>query len=382
MRGPEARDLAAGLLADIDRVVARILPDAQREGRELRGHGPDGGVWSVVMAGRKAGLFCNWSDPDRQRGDMLELVRWGICNGNRSDAYRWAMNWLGISPDAYPQDPEAERARQAALQADRRRREAEALDDAAKRKRAAMGVYLDSVAEIARTPVESYLLHRGLALAEFRRGPKSDRHDLRSLKFAPRCWHSHAVGNLPAMLAPLVRPSTGEVVGVHQTFLGLVPGMPGVWGKAAVAPAKKSFGEKKGNIIPLLKGKSRKGLMQAPEGDLLLIAEGIENALTGALAWPEARVVAGVDIGNLSAIALPAVFRHLVFVADRDGFNPATDQAREAAIARWQAEGREVEIMLPPVGFKDVNDFWRDQRAGPKAIAADANAAADGLVAA
>lgn len=376
MQGPDAGEIAAKLWERVDQLLSIVIPDARREGREMRGHGPDGGVWSVVMSGRKEGVFCNWADQDRQNGDMLELVRWGLCGGDRRAAYAWALNWLGIDPGAYKRDPAAEARREADNRERARRRQEQADRDLAERKRKALGRYLDSKSDIAGTPAEAYLLHRGLALGAFQPRPRSGRHPLTSLRYAERCWHSHAAGELPAMIAPIVPPDGGQVVGVHQTYLGLVPGRPGVWGKAAVAPAKKCYGEKRGMVIPLLRGASNKSLGEAPDGDLVLIAEGIEDALTAALAWPEARVLAAVDIGNLALISLPEKFRQLILVVDRDGFNIAADRAREAVLDRWQAEGRGVELVVPPPGYKDVNAFWQANDGARVAAAAPAEVAA------
>ena len=65
-----AAQVAAGLAQRIDELALLILTEVRREGSELRGRGADGGTWSVVLRGRKQGVFCNWND-DRMKGDSL-----------------------------------------------------------------------------------------------------------------------------------------------------------------------------------------------------------------------------------------------------------------------------------------------------------------------
>jgi hypothetical protein len=114
-----------------------------------------------------------------------------------------------------------------------------------------------------------------------------------------------------------------------------------------------------GGVIPLTRGASNKPLGQSPDGDGCLIAEGIESALTVAQFFPERRALACVSVGNLAKIALPPAIRGVLLVRDRDGENLAVKASRDAALARWAAEGRESHIWEPAEGTKDANDSWR-----------------------
>ena len=69
-----ARELAGRLAMRCEDLFFALVPDCEISGHELRGHGPDGGVWSIVIRGAKRGIFANWLDPERQAGDCLELV--------------------------------------------------------------------------------------------------------------------------------------------------------------------------------------------------------------------------------------------------------------------------------------------------------------------
>lgn len=144
-------------------------------------------------------------------------------------------------------------------------------------------------------------------------------------------------GRLPAMLAA-VTDGTGALVAVHRTYLDAGGG------KAKVEPAKASLGPVWGGAIRL---------EPLDHACPLVIGEGIETAasagrLTGWPAW------AAVSAGNMAkGLVLPAEARRVVIAADPD--EPGEQAARAAAL-RWQAEGREVQIMRP-TGAGDFNDL-------------------------
>jgi hypothetical protein len=144
-----------------------------------------------------------------------------------------------------------------------------------------------------------------------------------------------------------------------------------------VEPAKASYGAVKGGTIRLWRGASSKPLIEAPPDDVVAIAEGIEDALTVALACPDWRVLAAVSIGNMAAIVLPPQCSDIVLIADRDGENPQTRRAREAALDRWLNEGRAVRVAEPPRGFKDWN-AWLQAEAAAEAATGEKQATEDG----
>jgi hypothetical protein len=161
---------------------------------------------------------------------------------------------------------------------------------------------------------------------------------------------------MPAMLACVVHPREGLHLSTHRTFLEL---RDGAWRKASVRPAKMALGGVGGGIIPLIYGASGKRWRDAPEGDPLLVAEGIENALSAAIMRPDRRAIAAVSVGNIAAIDLPPKFNDVLLVEDRDGENDAVVQAHMRAINRWLEEGRGVSFLKPPAGISDVNEWWQ-----------------------
>lgn len=326
-----------GMLAQRAEDLAReLLPGGRREGREWVCGGLDGaqgrGV-SVCIGGAKAGVWGEFSAG--RGGDMLDLVAVCRCGGNKAEALKWARGWLGLGdarpggrgpappPPPPPRDVENDR------------REAE------ERRQKGRGLWAKGV-PIPGTPAEVYLAGRGIDLAELGRAPNV-------LRFNARTWCAERGGEHPAMVALI--QNQGRTIGAHRTFLA-----PDGRGKARIKAAKKVLGATDGGLIPLWRGASDKPLKEAPEGDTIAIAEGIEDALTVALACPEWRVVACINIGNMAKLTLPPTILDVRLCFDRDGENPACRAARERAIDRYMREGRSVFAMQPAEGFKDFNE--------------------------
>jgi hypothetical protein len=342
MRGQlhEIGDIARMLAGRIQHLAPELLPGGRRQGSEWVAGGLDGGKGrslSVCLVGAKAGVWADFAGG--ARGDALDLVAQARFGGNRGEALKWARAWLGLGGVA----PEG---RQAAAVVRPRDTAAEARE--AKQRRAkGLALYLKGVG-IEGTPAEAYLAGRGITLVGLGARPSG-------LRFHGATWCSERQGEHPAMLAPILRygPQGSLQIGVHRTYLG--PDGRGGWGKARIEKAKKVLGGQQGGCIPLWRGASGKAMQAAPEGDVVAIAEGIEDALTVALSCPEWRCIACVNIGNMAEISLPPAVAEVVLVLDRDGENPACRQARERAKRRYLGEGRAVRQALPGEGFKDFN---------------------------
>ena len=327
---PSAGQLARGLTERLEDVLPAILAGCKIDRSEARGHGQDGALWVVARAGSKRGVALCASDPDRS-GDMFTLVTEALHGGDRRAAYAWALErCAGIAAAPAP-----DVARQVAEAADR--------DD--RQRRGALAKYLQGRASIADTPAGAYLLGRGLTDLAILGG---------GLRFNPDCYYcglGPMVESYPAMVAPVINPTDRSWLAAHCTYLQRYAG---AWRKLRRDPARKVWGRYAGGVIPLLRGASGKRLRHAPE-EGVLIGEGIENTLSGAVLRPELRAFAAVAIGNFAAITLPENFSFVVLVQDRDGENEGSRRARERAIDRWLNEGRGVEVMKPPEGHADMN---------------------------
>jgi putative DNA primase/helicase len=194
--------------------------------------------------------------------------------------------------------------------------------DDAKRTEAALAIWQSAVPADG-TPVETYLRSRGL-----NKPPPS------SLRFHAALKHPTS-GIWPAMIALVTRGTDGAPLAIHRTFMS-----GDGTSKAPIEPAKMMLGPCRGGAVRL-----------GPIGDRLMVAEGIETALsamqaTGQAAW------AALSASGLRALELPVEARDVVVLADGD--EPGEAAAHDAA-RRWKRGGWRVRIARPPRGF-DFND--------------------------
>lgn len=292
---------------------------------------------AAVRSSRRGGV---WSDfATGETGDALDLVAQTQFRGDLVAAMGWARRWLGLADGEAVPRPQR-----------RAPSSAEGGEDAeaAARRRKALALFLGAPEGMAGTPAALYLAARGIDLAELGRQP-------RALRFHPECWCGETGGPLPAMLAAITDGS-GQHVATHRTWLAA--DAAGIWRKARLREPKKSLGSYAGGFIPLQRGSSGKPLRGAPQGEAVALVEGIETALSVALACPELRTLAAVSLGNMAKVVLPPAVRVVILCADNDGDNHAASVALDRAAERFTAEGREVRIARPPLG-KDFNDTLR-----------------------
>jgi hypothetical protein len=350
MRGPaiDVRDIELLARQHVEQIGRECLPGALKDGNYLKAGsigGERGGSLVLNLSGANRGMWRDWSSNDQ--GDMIVLVERTMFGGDRGKAVAWLKSWLGLD-DLDPARVQQVRAAAARRDAEL---EAEAAREAEAKKRGARALWLNGRADIAGTPAADYLAARGIRGEALGRWPGA-------LRYHPEVWNRDAGIKLPCLVSQMILP-TGEHVATHRTWLGR--DARGVWGKADGAgvgvprgQAKKVLGKSRGAFVPLRKGASRRAMGQLVQPDTLYVTEGIEDALTVAMCKPEARVAAAYSLGNLAAIEFPPAIATIVLVADRDE-GRAEQEALERAIARQQARGHQVRIVLPPPGIKDMN---------------------------
>lgn len=370
-------DEIKGLLLDRRHQVARAYaPPAP-------GSYTDKGAYFTLNPGRAdrhVGSFVVWLEGPRmgrwrdfatgQHGDLIDLIALNLgCD--LKDAVREARGFLGLQSDS-PED--VARRKAAAERAKRLAEEARAKDaeDRERRRKGALALWLSARERIAGTPVEAYLRDaRCIDLAALGRQP-------RALRFDPACYYREVIAaeshdpetgeviparileaRLPAMLA-LVTDGQGRAVACHRTWLEF---RDGSWGKAAVPKPKKVLGDYAGGAIHLWSGLGPRGgkgrrLAEAEPGSHVYLSEGIEDALSCAMVLPGARVLAGISLSNLAAVALPATIAEVTLIADQDEGQQARDELDRAVAAHARA-GRRVRVWKNGEGGKDLNDALR-----------------------
>jgi len=334
----DAADIARMLGQRAASLVAELLPAGKRDGAEWRCGsvaGEPGRSLAVHLSGTKAGLWADFASDER--GDALDLVAAVLYRGDTRAALAWSRRWLGVADAAAPEPQRAAPA--PAADAPDAEAEAEAMRGVARR------IFLSGQRTLRGTPAAAYLAARGIDLAELGRQP-------RALRFCAGLRNKESGRTWPALVAAVVN-AAGEHVATHRTWL--VRDAAGIWRKAPLGEPKMSIGSVTGGAIRLWRGASGKPLRDAPEGETVVIAEGIETALSVAIACPELRVLSAVSLSNMARLVLPPAVGTVILCADNDGDNAKARRAFESAVAHFLAEGRTVRVARSPVG-KDFND--------------------------
>lgn len=172
------------------------------------------------------------------------------------------------------------------------------------------------------TPAEEYLLRRGITILP------------PSIRFHPRLFHRDSARTHPALVAAVQGPDR-SITAVQRIFL-----RPDGSGKAEVPKPKQALGPIRGGAVRLAKA-----------GDMLLIAEGVESALslqqmTGHPCW------AALGATNIPNFTPPPGVRTLTLAPDPDEVGEG--QVAKTAL-RLEAMGLEIRHLPAPTG-SDWND--------------------------
>jgi hypothetical protein len=337
-----------------------LAPWVERDGvykplNTLRGD-RNPGSWVIYGARHaKAGGWIEYATGDK--GDAIDLIAYVRAGSpKRRDIGRAeALRFLGWSatdaPAALPPEAVAELAAQRAAAEAR-----EAADIAAKRQRA-KGSWLHARPLAAGDVVTTYLAGRGLDLARLGAPP-------RALRLEPGANHRESGQRWPAMIAMITGPD-GACWGVHRTFLAADGS-----GKAPVNPPRKIWpGGFWGGAIRISRGASNLAPAEAAakgHADIVAITEGVEDALTVALACPDWRVWAAGALGAMGAIDPPPGCRAIVLIRDNDELgkdgvaleaaHKAWSRVLDQAAGRCRAAGVALYVARPKGGAKDFND--------------------------
>ena len=151
----------------------------------------------------------------------------------------------------------------------------------------------------------------------------------------------------PAMVGLVTDVQTGEPLNIHKTFV-----RPDGGGKADVPRPRLTLANhrKQGGVVALTPA--------LEVGDHLVVGEGIESCLSGAVQ----PVWALVDAGNLGALPVLDGIMTLMVLVDHD---PAGLRAWRKVAARWAAAGRDVRRALPPTPGADFNDWVAEAAQSP-----------------
>ena len=376
---PDAGAISAMLADRIDALILALGLDGRAVGGgRWEGMAPwpsqDTGPKLSIRLRGTPGQWIHWTSA--LAGDALDLVAAVLGNGtkNRSEAMKWAIRWL----DLLPAESESEADRLARIEANRRRAaEAKARQDRAAaehrrqvkamRKRA-HALWLEAKPPAPGDGVWEYLAGRGIDLAVWRERCGRLPGAIRAI---PSLMHEdEETGeetHWPCMATMLTFPD-GSVAAVHLTWVD--PSQPGK--KAPVNPPRRIWPSPLddesgvGSSAAIHRGKGGKSKADTPpDTDLVVVCEGMEDALTLALLFPEARVEAAGSLAMLARWAVPACAKEVRVAGDRD-WKEAAQKALDRAVVAIAGAGKPTGKIWAPEPFKDWNEALMEL--GPKLI--------------
>jgi putative DNA primase/helicase len=163
--------------------------------------------------------------------------------------------------------------------------------------------------------------------------------DSEAIRFHPRLRVTHTERFAPAMVCIMSDIRTDDFTGVHRTFL-------------------TDDGRKISNAVL---GRARGSAIKLDllEGLGLGIAEGIETAIAARFLYrPIWSVICANGMRHFPV--LPAI-EHLEIFADND-LNGVGEAAARECLERWENQGAEVAIVMPPRKGADIADFIADKK--------------------
>lgn len=332
----------AELVARIRALVAELAPGGRWAGAYYQARNPirsgkDGGTSFTVWSN---GAFKEF-DSD-EKGDVFGLIQY-VRGCDFAEAKAWAIGWTGLG--SAPADV-IDRRRRQVEKAQRDADEEERLK-VQRKKALAFELWLK-----ARPITPGDLPSRYMA---GRACPFEDVVGLEpSFRFHPSLADGDG-GFRPALVSSLV-DQYGAILGIHRTYL--IDGPKGAT-KAPIARAKKVLGQVSGCVVRVAHGTLGPIGDGAPAGELI-ITEGLEDALTIAAAYPDARVWAAYSLGNMAQVPVDLPFVTRVTIAAQNDLKPEPVAMLGKAVAALE-KLRPVEIVKPPSGFKDFNDFAQAQ---------------------
>ncbi|PZQ63372.1 MAG: hypothetical protein DI570_09270 [Phenylobacterium zucineum] len=313
------------------------------------------GSFVIWVEGEGAGA---WEDyAIARKGDVYSLIQYLLRLEAWIDAYWWSLDFLNWGRGQVRSSSQAAQDRERA-EADRKAAEAKARQAADAKAGDAFKRWLACSPVMPGDPVWTYLTEaRGLPMATLKKWPGA-------LRLDPACEHYDAetgeVTEWPAMVSAMSRSTDGKVRAIHRTYLA-----PDGRGKAPVDKAKKMLGVAEGCAIRVWRGagdltpeKAAAAGQRAP----LIVTEGIEDALTAAVARPDFRVWAAGSLSLMGTLTWPAAASAVVLVADNDWDKPQAVAAFDKVEAHWraQAAGRPLKVVRAQAG-KDLNDWARGE---------------------
>jgi hypothetical protein len=361
------------LNAGVAGFVKQYAPHAHKSGNGWHVGSINGELGSSMKIWATSGAWKDYNPGARRAGgNMLHFVAHHEFEGDLGKTIQHYKSHFGLD------DKDPARIAKVLRAADADREKVKKRDDAdTKRTRnAAFALWAGSKDEpsphIVGTPALAYLEHRVPGFASLGKVPNCLRYRP-DVSCAVRATRENRA-KYPALLAGIY-DLAGNFLAVHRTYLdltdwdfasksGVVRNVKVQDDKGRWKSHKSSFGRfgVQGGSIPLWKGKSRTSLAKLPEGEKVYVSEAIEKAFAWAVTHPDHHVRCAVSLDQIGNVALPPQAGPLVILADNDPYGSDAQATLERVIAKHEAQGRTVELVYPPAGYKGFDDYLKGER--------------------
>lgn len=303
------------------------------------------GSFRICIRGAKQGVWKEFAGDDQ--GDALELINYCLFgNSNKHAAIQWAKQFLGVD------NIDSGQLKKVKQDAAKRRDEAAVNEKKEREQRCkfAQRIFFGAETKIVGTPVENYLLNRGIDFQKLGRLPKA-------FRYVPACWYSKDE-SYPAMVTAITAPN-GKFSAVHRTYIYPIDGK-------YVKKDKRVLGDFAGATIRVWRGDTQASISQLEKGLVpetansrtLILTEGIEDALSVAMACPEYRIWSAISVGNMRNVSIPDCIDTVIICADNDKPDSVATDAVMRAAEEIEKQGVTVCIARSETG-KDFNDQLR-----------------------
>lgn len=354
------------ILDDLENVIAAVM-GANAHRRHMKGGG-----WNVTNPYRaqakpdqmyiwlRGGRRGAWKDfVSGEKGDAIDLVAYCLEGIVHADSRMRAVEWVEDRYGIRQMDPAQKKKLADQAQASKERMERQDADRRHGNRERSRKMFFAADARILGTPVETYLAGRGVQLVDvpnlspaFRFQP-----DCEYWLGAPRDGEGNRLGRgprFPALVSAMVS-ADGTLNACHLTFIA-----HDGRGKAPVEKAKLMWPETSGFVVRCTNGPSAmrpEDAAQAGIAGVVGLTEGIEDALSAAIAEPGLRMWAAGSLSGLLHVPDHACASGWLVFQDNDWGKPQAKKLFDRAVARLRATGKPVEVIAMPADWgKDVND--------------------------
>lgn len=359
-------EIKAMLQAEGLSLIMQLCPGGRRDGNLWSAPNPTRvadtiGSFKVWLGGQAHGA---WKEYDSgEKGDIIDLIAY-VHGSTKVDAIMWARKHLDL--DTADKTELEERRREVAYKV--KKQHDQALERQARRQERAFEIFRAAKPALrspdpAAVAVRAYLASRAIDIEAIE---TLEAGEIRAAMLEHWSSAEYVGGKKtkpgyygPAMVCA-IRDAGGIVTGVHCTWLKRDGS-----GKAPVSSAKLMLGKVEGSIVRVARGAGDLSVEEAIATGVAqntVLTEGIEDALSIALAVPEARVWAATSLSNLGAAPVHlACVKGVIVAADNDWSKVQALEAFDRATDRLANSGKPLAVMRSHIG-KDFNDLLRGQK--------------------